>query len=274
MTSPTDPLAPFRAAASPEQRAEMTPDRLDDLERMAREASERASKATAGPWGHKAGVLKHYCFSTDEREDFGFSQQTLHWEDGHEVPAEANCIFVAHAREDVPALHGAVEELAAEVRRLRKRETRLTHERNALGQAILEAALKAGIYSGVPVTGPELILLVQEMAEALAKAWRLREEATRPAPRSPEEEEAMAIIRRAAESLRERDTVAARDRVVGMLMRHSFDGAANSLLEGESLSDVVAGLRYYSDKPGCDECITAVESLASTEPPRADEGSR
>lgn len=44
---------------------------------------------------------------------------------------------------------------------------RLTHERDALGQAIADAALKAGMYSGeVPLTGPHLIMFAQHLGEA------------------------------------------------------------------------------------------------------------
>lgn len=46
---------------------------------------------------------------------------------------------------------------------------RLTHERDALGQAIADAALKAGMYNGeVPLTGPHLIMFAQHLGEATA----------------------------------------------------------------------------------------------------------
>lgn len=44
---------------------------------------------------------------------------------------------------------------------------RLTHERDALGQAIADAALKAGMYNGeVPLSGPHLIMFAQHLGEA------------------------------------------------------------------------------------------------------------
>jgi len=43
---------------------------------------------------------------------------------------------------------------------------RLTRERQLLAEAIAEAAHKAGIYNGeVPLTGPHLLLLADDLAE-------------------------------------------------------------------------------------------------------------
>lgn len=67
--------------------------------------------ATVGPWGYKGGALKHYAFSLDEREDFGVSLQSLHWNDGHDVPAEANARFIAAARTRWPAALDALDEM-------------------------------------------------------------------------------------------------------------------------------------------------------------------
>jgi len=78
-----------------------------------------ANAATPGPWGYKAGVLKHYAFSLDAGEDFGVSLQELHWQDGREVPAAANAQFIAAARTDVPALVAELRAARAEVERLR-----------------------------------------------------------------------------------------------------------------------------------------------------------
>ena len=73
-----------------------------------------------------------------------------------------------------PQTHDAIVDLAAEVRRLRECAERLTHERSALGRAIADAALRAGIYNGeVALSGPDLILLTQNMAEEIE---RLRSE--------------------------------------------------------------------------------------------------
>jgi hypothetical protein len=123
---------------------------LDAAEKLARGAKTRADAATPGPWKHTPGVMyKHYCHSTDGRNDFGFSLQVMHWKDGHEVPAEANCVFVAHARADVPLLANHVLALAAEVRRLRSGETRLLEglkgESERVGQLEERLAAFAGL---------------------------------------------------------------------------------------------------------------------------------
>jgi hypothetical protein len=102
------------------------PNRLDELDEMARAAQERAAKATPGPWSAK------------ERPDDG-------------CPGEHLVLYPNG--EDVPALAAALQAATAEIRRL----------------------------------------------------WA---EATRPTPRSPEDEEAMGIIRRAAEALRQRQEAA------------------------------------------------------------------
>jgi hypothetical protein len=75
----------------------------------------RLKAATPGPWGYKAGFLKHYVFSLDAQEDFGISLQELHWNDGHEVPAAANAQFIANAPTDIAAL-------ISEMKRLREVE--------------------------------------------------------------------------------------------------------------------------------------------------------
>jgi hypothetical protein len=81
----------------------------------------RLKAATPGPWGYKAGFLKHYVFSLDAQEDFGISLQELHWNDGHEVPAAANAQFIANAPTDIAAL-------IAEVRRLRREVNKMVRD--------------------------------------------------------------------------------------------------------------------------------------------------
>lgn len=130
------------------------------LEKLALEAKARASEATVGPWGHKAGMLKHYVFSNDEREDFGFSQQIFHWEDGHEVPAEANCVFVAHARTDVPALADAVLRLLGENRRLRSAV--MVAKREATAGAV---AIDPGFGVSVPDCGDRMPAIYVDRAD-------------------------------------------------------------------------------------------------------------
>lgn len=94
----------------------------------------------------------------------------------------ANSVFAAAARGDVPALSAALQAATAEIRRLREREARLVHERECLGTAIADAALRAGIYSGKPVTGPELLLLAKELGE---QAGKVAGEPPRPSEEQP-----------------------------------------------------------------------------------------
>lgn len=153
----------------------LTPDRLDELERMAREANERASKATPGPWRVVAPAMSAAIDvdANDGRYTFAVCKIETCSHRGSE-----NGAFISAAREGVPALAAAVVALAAEVRRLQDALTSEWVERKEA-----EAARN----------------------EAVAEVRRLREEATRPAPRSPEEEEAMDIIHMAAESLRAKE---------------------------------------------------------------------
>jgi hypothetical protein len=70
---------------------------------------ELLGRATPGPWGYKAGVLKHYVFSTDPREELGFSLQEMHWRDGQDTKAEHNAPLIAALRNIAPDLLAAVE---------------------------------------------------------------------------------------------------------------------------------------------------------------------
>jgi hypothetical protein len=94
--------------------SDLTPETLDELERLDREA-------TPGPWGYKAGILKHYAFSLDEGEDFGVSLQELHWRDGRAVPAASNAQLLPAMRNALPALIAAARErdrIVARIHRL------------------------------------------------------------------------------------------------------------------------------------------------------------
>jgi hypothetical protein len=130
------------------ERPPITSTWLDQVEQRAREATERASKATAGPWERLGGSGRASALVSTVDEGGPDLAEVF----GPHEPPSANADFIAAAREDVPVLAAAVLALVSEV-------------------------------------------------------WCLREEATRSAPRSPEEEEAMDIIRRAAESLRAKEPV-------------------------------------------------------------------
>ena len=57
---------------------------------------------------------------------------------------------------------------------------RLKAERDGLGSAIAEAAKRAGIYNGeVSLTGPELIMLCDDLAERDAAVAAMRERAAK-----------------------------------------------------------------------------------------------
>lgn len=92
----------------------------DEWRKLAQDALELAEKATAAPWGYKAGVFKHYAFSMDEQEDFGISLQEMHWNDGHEVPAAANAQFIAQSRQLVPDLAAALRAALDRIEELEK----------------------------------------------------------------------------------------------------------------------------------------------------------
>ncbi|WP_437310086.1 hypothetical protein [Sorangium sp. So ce388] len=110
------PAPPALPAESP---TELTAERLDDLDRRAREAGERAAKATPGPWKPDAtheGTPVVYRQLPDVAPNATNSAEVVFEADwGRDEDAS----FVAAAREDVPALSAAVLALSAEVRRLR-----------------------------------------------------------------------------------------------------------------------------------------------------------
>lgn len=146
-------------------------DRIDDAklaewEQQAHEAKERCDKTTPGRW--KLWGMDVYADQDGTSNvDTAVRVADTYFRSADGRPRTNDATFIAAAREDVPVLSAAVLALSAEVRRLRSRLDRVTHERECLGTAIADAALKAGIYSGVPVTGPELILLAQAMANVI-----------------------------------------------------------------------------------------------------------
>ena len=72
----------------------------------------RLAAATPGPWKHTPGVaFKHYVHSLDEREEFGFSLQVMHWRDGESCRAEENAELIAHVPEYLAYLLGENERL-------------------------------------------------------------------------------------------------------------------------------------------------------------------
>jgi hypothetical protein len=235
----------------------LTTERLDELDAMAREAKERAGKATAGPWrfavlgprdsdsmclvmhGPREGWIGHI--------GSGCADDPRH---------KANAEHIAHAREDVPALAGALLEVTAEVRRLRAAgdvkaiartialligaepgeeigdaAVRLRHERDEARKEATDLMVRLedaeadrdGVRAAAQVSreiasqqreacgrlDDLAARLERERDELRAEVWRLREEATRPAPRSTEEQEAMDIVQRAAGSLRANDELRA-----------------------------------------------------------------
>lgn len=85
----------------------LTPERIDEVERMAREAKARADDATQEPW-------------TAVPSDDAPAGHSVVFPNGEDVSvlSDEDAEFIASARDDVPALACAALELAAEVRRL------------------------------------------------------------------------------------------------------------------------------------------------------------
>jgi hypothetical protein len=75
-----------------------------EMETVAAEILALDGRATAAPWGERCGVVKHYVFSKDAREDFGASLQEMHPSDGHIVPAHDNGSLIAFYRNYAPGL--------------------------------------------------------------------------------------------------------------------------------------------------------------------------
>lgn len=66
------------------------------------EIAARVEAATPAPWHFAQGTLK--CWVRSEDDNLRLSLQMLDYDDGHEVSACENALFIAHSREDVPWL--------------------------------------------------------------------------------------------------------------------------------------------------------------------------
>ncbi|MDP9478211.1 MAG: hypothetical protein M3R38_21440 [Actinomycetota bacterium] len=87
---------------------------LDGARRRAREARERAEKATEGPWES---------WYPEDFEVAGPKELRIcKLPHGISSTHEANAQFIAHARTDVPELCSLVDALAGEVERLGRRD--------------------------------------------------------------------------------------------------------------------------------------------------------
>lgn len=79
-------------------------------------------------------------------------EMALRFKSGNAIPVDRAWV----KREEFEALEADVRELL--------------HQRNLLGQAIADAAHTAGIYNNeVPLDGPQLLMMLEDLAEA---AWK------------------------------------------------------------------------------------------------------
>ena len=72
---------------------------------------ERIEAANLPPLEEKCGLLKHYVYSKDTDETFGFSVQEMHPRDGRDVPAHEYATLMAHAPADLSYLLARVARL-------------------------------------------------------------------------------------------------------------------------------------------------------------------
>lgn len=98
----------------------MTPDRPAEIRQQAAEDAQIAARATPGPWryddmGYVWGPQMEMVADHGGDED---EQITRMRGVGAQLPLDENGKAIAHARTAVPRLAAAVEELAAEVKRL------------------------------------------------------------------------------------------------------------------------------------------------------------
>ncbi len=102
--------------------ADMTPERLAEIKA-------RADAATPGPWGHGEGCCGPYldyqahqdergCGTAESATSDYDGRQPL-WLGGTVLPTDR--LFIAHTRQDIPALIAALESAWAEVERLKDR---------------------------------------------------------------------------------------------------------------------------------------------------------
>lgn len=295
--STTDPLATFRAAASPEQRAttgeepaELTQAWLRNIVKRALAAQERAEKASHGPWWASA--------NEDDTPVVGRSLPNL--PNAAEVIFEADwgteedATFAAAAREDVPVLAAAVLALSAEVRRLRGEEP------SADDLAAIEAAAREDKAVASRATArPWKWWTANSRRELRSEAGRSHEMVAfgqqHPIDHTVDiaiqdwdialieravnglEERADALLRLAGEvrSLRGEQSATARDTVTALLLRRGWYETARDLATGAASAATLAdrvrrGLSLLSDPSDGDRaCVAALEALASGEPQRA-----
>lgn len=117
---------------------------------LVEEAEALSRCATPAPWIYTRGVcLKHYVAS--ENKDLALSFQSMHWEDGREVAAEADAKFIARARTLVPELASALRRAEAERDEARAQVWGLIcagsnmAERKQHFRGLWETALEAGL---------------------------------------------------------------------------------------------------------------------------------
>lgn len=84
---------------------------IEALRTLAREAAERAGKATRGPWRHGAAQKDRVFIPFIDALEGPNGERVLLRLNEH-FPYEADALFIASARTDVPALASAVEQLA------------------------------------------------------------------------------------------------------------------------------------------------------------------
>jgi len=79
---------------------------------------------------------------------------------------EGDALFVFHSRADVRRLLATLDARDAEIAQLH----RCRHERDVLATEIVEAATKAGgVDPSIPLTGPQVVLLVRDMGAEIAR---------------------------------------------------------------------------------------------------------
>lgn len=110
----------------------MTPVDLEAARKVAREAAERAEKATPGPW-HKADcVSPKIVIYAAPQGPHGFGDtKTLYLGETYcdqKGQGRANLTFIAAARSDVPDLAGLVLAMAGELERARLGAVKLREE--------------------------------------------------------------------------------------------------------------------------------------------------
>lgn len=96
----------------------------DEFKRLVEDAEARASKATPGPWETDGGRVVVTATPIDD-EDAVDVCEVLHRGNDAGAFGDHTAQFIAHARQDVPALCAAVRELDAEVSEARETALRM-----------------------------------------------------------------------------------------------------------------------------------------------------